>query len=115
MTKKTTRGRVQLPPEVAERKREMSSCALIVEFQDGNKRLYWTNEFSANCPTWKRGNIQILTEEFRAWDFFTKMAHKVKSAAIFDTRTNKQLKPEYKLVSFERGLWYYTVYGQQIL
>ncbi|WP_026995178.1 hypothetical protein [Flectobacillus major] len=115
MAKKPMRGRMALPAETVERKREMSSCALIVEFMDGNRRLYWTNEFSANCPTWKRGNIQVLVAEFKAWHFFSRMSHKIRSAAIFDTRSTKSLLQEYKLLEFQRGLWYYTTYAQQIL
>ena len=112
---KKKKGRLALPPETAARKKEMSSVALIVEFTDGNSRLYWTNEFSANFPSWKKKNIQVLTADFKDWDFFKKLAHRVKSAAIFDTRTVKELKQEYKLIEFQRGVWSYTNYAQAVL
>ncbi len=113
--KKKKVGRLSLPPETVARKQEKSSCALIVEFVDGNKRMFWTNEFSANFPSWKIGKLKILVDEFRAWEFFTKNSNRVKSAAIFDTRTEKSFKQEYKLAQWERGAWIWTNYAHLIL
>lgn len=115
-SKKKT-GRLPLPAETAARKKEMSSVALIVEFEDGNRRLFWTNEFASNFPQFKRGKIRILCDEFQTWELFNapKYNGKIRSAAIFDTRIEKNLKQEYKLMNYDRGLWYYTNYAQLIL
>lgn len=113
--KKKNGGRLSLPPETAARKRDMSSCALLVEFIDGNTRMFWTNEFSANFPSYKKGQIKILVDEFKAFEFFTKNAKRVKSAAIFDTRKEKSIKQEYKLAEWQRGAWFWTNYANLVL
>lgn len=113
-----TNIRVSLPPETAARKREMSSVALIIEFEDGNSRKFWTNEFSASFPKARRGKMDDLCLEFRNWMFFKdkKYAGKVRTAAIFDTRTDKTCRPEYKLMQWDgRVEWVFTNYANLVL
>jgi hypothetical protein len=109
--------RLALPPETVERKREMSSVALVVEFEDGNVRKFWTNEFTAKFPKWKRGQVFTLCEEFKSWEFFKspKYYGKIRTAAIFDTRADKTLNQEYKLMSYQRGQWFNENYANLIL
>lgn len=116
-TKSKPKQRLPLPPETVERKRQMSSVALVVEFEDGNVRKFWTNEFTASFPKWKRGQIFTLSDEFKSWEFFKspKYYGKIRTAAIFDTRNDKTLNQEYKLFSYSRGLWYSENYANLIL
>lgn len=110
--KKQKTGRIALPAETAIRKKEMSSIALIIEFTDDNRRLFWTNEFSTTFPAWKRGKLGYLIKDFMNFDLFQGKSHRIRSAAIFDTRHTKELRQEYKLLEFHRGQWMYTNYAQ---
>lgn len=113
-------ARNPLTEEQKIRKREMSCCALIVQFHNNETPIkFMTNEFSSKFPKNKIGKLKELVSDFMNYDFFSKPLYngKVKCAAIFDTRTDKVCSGANKLMQWEDydKLWKYTDYGQSVL
>jgi hypothetical protein len=90
-----------LSTEDKEKQREKASCIMFIKFKDGNKRSFWSNEWK---KPYKYKHIgEAINEQMRLFEkYFRKHTA---SAAIFDTRTNKNIEKENKIYQFENGVW----------
>ncbi|TDB66841.1 hypothetical protein [Arundinibacter roseus] len=95
-----TSKRKPLTQEQKDKQRKMASCYMVVNFHDGNEWSKWSNE-------WAQPRIRnigdAVNEMFRIME--TYFRGKVHSAAIFDTRINKDTGAENKIYQFENGVW----------